>query len=169
MVEAGAPVAFDDLGTAIGEHPTAGGAAGDGVEAFFEVYAAGLGKDEGFAHGEAVADDEDLVDELDGLAGALFADVGNGLAHGFEDAVGAFDLVFVAADHDAEGTVGGAFAAAADGGVEHFDAFGVELGGDVDGCLGADGAAVDDQPAIFGPGEDAIFAEDNGLDIGGCH
>ena len=62
--EAGPPVAFDDLGPAIGEHPAAGGAAGDGVEAFLEIDAAGLGKDEGFAYGEAVADDKNLVDEL---------------------------------------------------------------------------------------------------------
>ena len=163
--EAGPPVAVDDLGSAVGKHPTAGGAAGDCVEAPFEVDAAGLGKDERLAHRQTVADDQYLVDQLDGLTRALFADVRYRIAHRLKHAPGAFDLVLVAADHDAERPVGCAFAAAADGRVEHLDALGAQLLGDIDGRLRADRAEIDDQRAGLNAGKDAVLAENDLLDV----
>ena len=98
-----------------------------------QIDAARLREEQRFARRQHIDHAKDLVGELDRLPGALFTDMGDGAAHGFEIGIGAGDVFVAAANHDAECALGRAFAAAADGRVEHGNALGVELFGDLDG------------------------------------
>src|SRR5439155_3009983 len=155
------------LGSALGEHPAAAGSGFDGADGLEEIDVGGAAEEQSFADGEHVDDDEDLVHELGGLAGAAGAHVSNAGSDGVEDGFDALEVVFGAADHDAEGALGRAFAASGDGGVEEGDVLLGEGMGEVFGFGGADGAEIDDGgSAAEGFGE-AGFAEEDGFDVGG--
>ena len=93
--------------------------------------------------------------------------MGDARADGFEDRLDAVEGVFGASDHDAESAFSCAFAASGDGGVEEGDVpFGEGLA-EALGLGGADGAEVDDGGAGAKGFGEAIFAEEDGFDVGG--
>ena len=93
--------------------------------------------------------------------------MGDAGSDGFEDGPDALEGVLGAADHDAEGSLGGAFAASGDRGVEEGDVLlGQELA-EALGFSGADGAEVDDGGSAVKRLRQAVVAEENGFDVGG--
>ncbi|MCX6907735.1 MAG: hypothetical protein NTY01_06795 [Verrucomicrobia bacterium] len=168
--ETGTEIASDGARGEVGEHPRAGRAAGDDLAGFFQVEAGGFGEGESFGHRAEVDRAEDLVDGFCNLAGAVRPDVEDGFAEPLEQRQRASEGFLVAADHDGERGLDGAFLAAGDGRVEEVRAFAFEEGGDSGGGGGRDGGVVHDDAA----GAHAVnhadrfvrAAEDDGFEVG---
>jgi hypothetical protein len=159
------PVALDHLGPAVGQHPRASGAVLDCLQRGFEIEIACLSEEKGLRYSELVDHDEDLVDCLDELPGALRPDMRDGRSHGLEKGTGPLDVGFRTSDHDAQGRVLGSLRPAADRGVEPRSA---EFGDAVREILGgrrADGGVIDDQRSTAYAVHYAPGTEHDGFDV----
>ena len=103
--------------------------------------------------------DDDLVADLDDLAGAGRTAVDDGPAHHLEDRPCALEGGLRATDHDGERAGDGALVAAADGSIERLRTGRRGTLGEVARVAGCDGAHVDGQPARAEGLEGAVGAE----------
>ena len=108
-----------------------------------------------------------MVGRLDGLAGAVGADVHDRLADAYENRLGGREVIVGTTDHDRQRGIQRARLAAGHRRVEDAKS---ALGGDLSQLrrdVGTDAGEVDHQSAGLGAGEDALIAEQDTLHIGG--
>ena len=151
----------------VGEDPALRGTAAERLDDLLDVEAGPDREDDALGDAEVGAGEDDLVDRLDRLPGADRPDVRDGLAHRREDRPGAFDVLGIAADEDRQRRLLGALAAAGDGRIDHRDPALAETSREVPAARRRDRRAVDDERALPGAVDDAVGAEQDGLDVGG--
>ncbi len=119
----------------------------------------GQGRD---GHGE-----DQLVDELDGLAAPQVSHVGNVGAHHRQERPGGIDIFGRPAHEDGQGPLGGGFHAPGHRGVDHPDAGFRQSRAHLPGGGRVDGAHVDQQGPLGRSRQNAVFAQDGGGHVGG--
>ena len=149
----------------VGQDPALRRSPAEGADDLLDVEAGLDRQDDALGDAQVGAGQDDLVDGLDRLAGADRTDVGDRPAHGGQDGPGLLDVGRVAAHEDRQRRVAGALAPARDGGVDHAQLALRQSRGEVPAARRGDGRAVDDQRPGSGAVDDAVRAEQHGLDV----
>jgi len=116
---------------------------------FFAGKASALNEGECFGEGLHFDGEKRVHRELDGLSGAVGAEVKKFLAHGAKDGACRFEGGGVAADHEDEFTFFRAPGAAGDGSIEEANSGGGRGSGDFSGESGRNSAGIDVDGALF--------------------
>jgi len=124
---------------------------------FFAGKAGALNEGEGFGKSLDFDGEKRVHGELDGLSGAVGAEVKKLFSHGTKDGARGFERCGFATDHEDEFTFFRTPGSAGDGCVEKTDSSCRRSGGDFAGEGGRDGAGVNVDAALFERGEGGFF------------